>query len=121
MLIYKEFTFEAAHFLPSAPQGHPNSRIHGHSFHVRITVAGEPDRETGLVLHFDELQAAISGTRALLDHQFLNDVEGIGAPTLENITFWIWNRLAPRVPGLYEVHISRPSCNEGCVYRGPES
>jgi 6-pyruvoyltetrahydropterin/6-carboxytetrahydropterin synthase len=118
MLIYKEFTFEAAHFLPSAPAGHPNSRIHGHSFHARITIEGKPDPETGLVFHFDDLSAALEDVRATLDHQFLNEVDGIGAPTLENITVWVWNRLAARILGLYEVHISRPSCHEGCIYRG---
>ena len=121
MQIYKEFTFEAAHFLPSAPAGHPNSRIHGHSFHVRVSVEGEPDAETGLVVHFDDLDAAIATVRAALDHQFLNEVDGIGAPTLENITVWIWNRLEGKIEGLSEVHISRPSCHEGCIYRGRKS
>jgi 6-pyruvoyltetrahydropterin/6-carboxytetrahydropterin synthase len=121
MLIYKDFTFEAAHFLPSAPAGHPNSRIHGHSFHARVSVEGTPDPDTGLVFHFDDLAAAIEETRTALDHQFLNEVDGIGPPTLENITVWIWNRLAPKIPGLSEVHISRPSCHEGCIYRGRKS
>src|SRR5262249_7351801 len=48
--IYKELVFEAAYRLPSAPAGHPNARIHGHSFHVRVTVAGEPDAEQGHLL-----------------------------------------------------------------------
>jgi 6-pyruvoyltetrahydropterin/6-carboxytetrahydropterin synthase len=118
MQIYKDFTFEAAHFLPSAAPGHPNARIHGHSFHVRVTIEGEPDAGTGVVFHFDDLEAAISNVRGALDHQFLNEIEDIGAPTLENIAIWIWSRLAPHVDGLYEVHISRPSCHEGCIYRG---
>jgi 6-pyruvoyltetrahydropterin/6-carboxytetrahydropterin synthase len=118
MQIYKDFTFEAAHFLPSAAAGHPNSRIHGHSFHVRVTVEGEPDPATGIVVHFEEFAVAIGGVRDALDHQFLNEVAGIGAPTLENITVWIWNRLEGKIDGLWEVHISRPSCHEGCVYRG---
>ncbi len=118
MLIYKDFTFEAAHFLPSAPPGHPNSRIHGHSFHVRVTIEGQPDPKTGLVVHFDDLAAAIADAREELDHQFLNEIDGIGAPTLENIAIWLWSRLLPQVPALSEVHISRPSCHEGCIYRG---
>lgn len=121
MQIYKDFTFEAAHFLPSAPPGHPNSRVHGHSFHVRITIAGEPDPETGLIVHFDDLNAAIANVRTELDHQFLNEIDDIGAPTLENIAIWIWSRLSPKIPELSEVHISRPSCHEGCIYRGSVS
>lgn len=119
MRIYKDFTFEAAHQLPSAPVGHPNARIHGHSFRARVWVKGEPDQATGVVFHFDDLSAAISDARDALDHRFLNDVEGLEAPTLERITEWLWNRLANRVPGLARIEVSRDSCQEGCVYDGP--
>lgn len=119
MRIYREFHFEAAHYLPSAPPGHPNSRVHGHSFRVRVVVEGEPDPETGLVMHFDDLTAAMSDARDDLDHRFLNEIAGLEAPTLERITVWLWNRLANRVPGLAEITVARDSCQEGCVYTGP--
>lgn len=118
MRIYKEFLFEAAHFLPSAPPGHPNSRIHGHSFRARVVIDGEPDAATGLVFHFDDLAAAISDAHDALDHRLLNEVEGLEAPTLERIAMWLWNRLQNRVPGLAEIHIARDSCHEGCIYTG---
>src|SRR6185437_798989 len=100
MRIYKEFSFEAAHFLPSAPPGHPNARVHGHSFRVRVTLDGEPDETTGVVMHLD-------------------DVEGLSLPTLERISIWLWDRLHNRLPGLAEIEVARDSCREGCVYRGP--
>lgn len=118
MRIYKEFLFEAAHYLPSAPIGHPNSRVHGHSFRARVVIDGEPNAETGLVFHFDDLSAAIAEARDALDHRLLNEIEGLEAPTLERIAIWLWNRLQNRVPGLSEVQISRDSCQEGCIYRG---
>jgi 6-pyruvoyltetrahydropterin/6-carboxytetrahydropterin synthase len=119
MRIYKEFLFEAAHFLPSAPQGHPNARLHGHSFRVRVTVDGEPDDETGIVVHFNDLDAALANARGALDHRLLNEVEGLSAPTLERIAIWLWDRLHNRLPGLAEIEVARDSCREGCVYRGP--
>jgi 6-pyruvoyltetrahydropterin/6-carboxytetrahydropterin synthase len=119
MRIYKEFFFEAAHFLPSAPPGHPNARVHGHSFRVRITVDGEPDEDTGIIVHFDELEAAITDARDALDHRMLNEIEGLSAPTLERITMWLWDRLHNRLPGLVEIEIARDSCHEGCIYYGP--
>lgn len=119
MRIYKDFHFEAAHFLPSAEVGHPNSRIHGHSFRARIVVDGEPDPATGYVFHFDELTASIADARDALDHRLLNEVEGLSAPTLERIAVWLWNRLQNRVPGLAEVQVARDSCHEGCIYTGP--
>jgi 6-pyruvoyltetrahydropterin/6-carboxytetrahydropterin synthase len=118
MRIYKEFTFEAAHFLPSAPPGHPNSRVHGHSFRVRVTIDGEPDETTGLVMHLDDVEAALADVHEALDHRFLNEVEGLSQPTLERITMWLWDRLHNRLPGLAEIEIARDSCREGCIYRG---
>ncbi|MGD9502770.1 MAG: 6-pyruvoyl tetrahydropterin synthase family protein [Methyloceanibacter sp.] len=119
MRIYKEFGFEAAHFLPSAPPGHPNSRVHGHSFRVRVTIDGEPDGKTGLIVNLADVEAALGDVRDALDHRFLNEVEGLSQPTLERITMWLWDRLHNRLPGLAEIEIARDSCREGCIYRGP--
>lgn len=121
MRIYRDFQFEAAHFLPSAPQGHPNSRIHGHSFRARVWIEGEPAPDTGLVFHFDDLSAAIAECQDALDHRLLNEVEGLAKPTLELIVLWLWNRLSNKVPGLAQIEVHRDSCHEGCVYAGPTS
>ena len=119
MRIYKDFHFEAAHFLPGAPVGHPNARVHGHSFRARVTLEGEPDLVTGLIVHFGDVAAAIASARDALDHNMLNEVPGLENPTLERIAMWLWNRLDNRVPGLAEILIARDSCHEGCIYAGP--
>jgi 6-pyruvoyltetrahydropterin/6-carboxytetrahydropterin synthase len=119
MRIYKEFLFEAAHFLPSAPPGSPNARLHGHSFRARVSIEGVPAADTGYIFHFDALADAMAEARDSLDHRLLNEVEGLEAPTLERIAMWLWNRLQNRVPGLAEIEIARDSCREGCVYAGP--
>jgi 6-pyruvoyltetrahydropterin/6-carboxytetrahydropterin synthase len=119
MRIYKDFHFEAAHFLPSAAPGTANARIHGHSFRARVTLDGELDPATGYVVHFDELGTAIKDAQGELDHRLLNDVPGLSAPTLERIAVWLWNRLETRLPGLAEILVARDSCHEGCIYTGP--
>jgi 6-pyruvoyltetrahydropterin/6-carboxytetrahydropterin synthase len=119
MRIYKEFRFEAAHFLPSADPGSPNARVHGHSFRARVTVEGTPDPDTGYIFHFDALADAMQEARETLDHRLLNEIDGLSAPTLERIAIWLWNRLQNRVPGLAEIEIARDSCQEGCIYAGP--
>ncbi|HXG78085.1 MAG TPA: 6-pyruvoyl tetrahydropterin synthase family protein [Methyloceanibacter sp.] len=119
MRVYKEFFFEAAHFLPSAPPGHPNARVHGHSFRVRVSVDGEPNEKSGVVLHFDEFEQAMADAKDALDHRLLNEIEGLQAPTLERICMWLWDRLHNRLPGLAEIEIARDTCREGCIYRGP--
>ncbi len=121
MRIYKEFLFEAAHFLPGAAPGTPNARVHGHSFRARVSIEGVPDPQTGYIFHFDELAQAMADAQEALDHGLLNEVEGLEVPTLERIAVWLWNRLQNRVPGLAEIEVARDSCREGCVYSGPDT
>ena len=109
----------AAHYLPSAAPGHPNSRMHGHSFRARVSIDGKPDPKTGLLLHFDDIESVIAEARDALDHRLLNEVEGLDSPTLERIAMWLWDRLHNRLPGLAEIEIARDSCHEGCIYAGP--
>ena len=119
MRIYKDFRFEAAHYLPNETAS-VNSRIHGHSFRARVTIDGRIDPATGCVFHFGSLTAALQDARETLDHRLLNEVEGLENPTLEHISIWLWNRLQNRVPGLAEIEVARDSCQEGVIYRGPE-
>ena len=121
MRLFKEFTFEAAHFLPSAAPGTPNARIHGHSFRVKVTLDGLPAPDTGLIFHLEKIEEALKSVRGKLDHRFLNeDVEGLALPTLEHLAMWIWSELMDVLPGLYEVAVMRDSCGEGCIYRGSQ-
>ncbi|GAC1331273.1 MAG: 6-carboxytetrahydropterin synthase QueD [Beijerinckiaceae bacterium] len=117
--VFKEFRFEAAHTLDEPHDRETRyGRLHGHSFRARVTVKGEQARE-GWVIDLGELEARLGALRDSLDHRFLNDVEGLGPPTLENLCAYIWRALAPDAPGLCEVGVYRDSCGEGCIYRGP--
>lgn len=119
MEIFKSFTFEAAHHLAeNVDPNHKYARLHGHSFLAEVYLSGEPQRENGWIVDFAELDEAISYLKAELDHGFLNDVDGLEQPTLENIAKWIWGRLEKEFPTLSQIIIRRGSCAEGCIYRG---
>jgi 6-pyruvoyltetrahydropterin/6-carboxytetrahydropterin synthase len=117
MEIYKEFHFEAAHRLPNVPAGHKCARLHGHSFHVRLVVAGEVNEPDGWVMDFADLKASFKPIYDQLDHYYLNDIAGLENPTSENIAIWIWARLKPELPQLSSIEI-RETCTSGCVYKG---
>mgnify|MGYP003335066320 FL=1 len=114
--IVKEFGFEAAHMFAHKPAGHENTRVHGHSFKAAVTLAGEPDPVTGCVVDFEQLTAAVNAVRAKLDHRMLNDLPGLGTPSLENLARWIAAELAPAFPSLIRVTVGRPSLGETCHY-----
>lgn len=113
--IFKEFTFEAAHRLPNVPAGHKCERLHGHSFRVEIHVTGPVSEATGWIVDFAEIYAAYAPLHAILDHHYLNEVEGLNNPTSENLARWIWDRLL--LGGLSKV-VVRETCTSGCVYVG---
>lgn len=116
MEIFKEFSFEAAHRLPNVPEGHKCARLHGHSFQVRVTVAGELDPTLGWIMDFADVKAACRDVHDALDHRYLNEIPGLENPTSEVVATWIWEQLAPRLP-LAAVEV-RETCTSGCVYRG---
>jgi len=114
----QSFTFEAAHFLPSAPEGNENRRIHGHSFKVDVSVIGSADPQTGLLIHFDAFKEICHRlVRDKIDHQLLNDIKGFENPTLENMCQKMWAMLSPELPALSSITIIRESCGQKCTYR----
>ena len=110
------FGFDAAHYFGHFPAEHPNHGMHGHSFQVEIAVRGAPDPRTGFIIDFAELERACAEVRRALDHRVLNEVEGLGQPSLENLCAWIWNRLAPRLPPLSRVTVRLESAGQSCSY-----
>ncbi|MDB0070403.1 6-carboxytetrahydropterin synthase QueD [Gammaproteobacteria bacterium] len=116
MKIFKEFTFEAAHSLPLVPKNHKCSKLHGHSFRVRVNIEG-PLNEMGWVMDFSELKEICSPHINELDHSFLNDVVGLDNPTSENIAIWLWEKLKDPLRYLSSIEVME-TCNSGCEYFG---
>lgn len=118
--IWKDFSFDSAHRLPHVPEGHKCGRLHGHTFHVRVTLRGVAGEHTGWVMDFADLKAAWKPMDRILDHRYLNEIEGLENPTSEVLAVWIWDRLKPVLPELWEVQV-KETCTSGCSYRGPEA
>jgi 6-pyruvoyltetrahydropterin/6-carboxytetrahydropterin synthase len=118
MEVFREFTFDSAHLLPNAPEGHKCRRLHGHTFHVAVHVAGPVDPDRGWILDFADIEAAFDPIHEALDHRLLNDIAGLSNPTSEHLAAWIWERLAPALPGLSRL-VVKETCTSGCSYEGP--
>lgn len=89
MLITKEFTFDAAHYLTKYHGKCEN--MHGHTYKLHVTVEGKVN-EDGLVIDFVKLKDFVN-ERVIdkLDHSNLNDM--FKNPTAELVAKWIWDCL----------------------------
>jgi len=88
--IGKQYAFSAAHFLPEVDDGHPCKRLHGHNYVVEIEIRSETSPNGFCAgLDFKELDRFMNPIIDMLDHQLLNDVEGLENPTAEIIAEWI--------------------------------
>jgi 6-pyruvoyltetrahydropterin/6-carboxytetrahydropterin synthase len=116
--VWKEFRFDAAHQLDAGPDGDPRyRRLHGHSYQVEVWVRG-PRTEFGWVVDMGDLERRLSHIHDALDHRFLNEIEGLGPPTMENISAFVWSGLSD-LPQLHRVMVKRQQSGEGCEYFGP--
>jgi len=109
--VTRKIEFSAAHFYhnPNFSEAEnrrvfgkcANTHGHGHNYVLEVTVAGEPDPATGMVLDLKELKDILQrevGDR--MDHRHLNfEVPELAGqiPTCENIAAAIWKLLEPKI------------------------
>lgn len=115
--LVKTFTFEAAHFLPSFPEGHKCRRMHGHSFNADVIVEGDVPEGQYHLLDYGDIQKLIDPLREQLDHHCLNEIDGLEHPTSEMIAKWLWDRLKPDLPTLVQINVAE-TCTSACEFRG---
>ncbi|MBV9659565.1 MAG: 6-carboxytetrahydropterin synthase, partial [Acidimicrobiales bacterium] len=67
---------------------------------------------------FAEIKQAYQPLHALLDHNYLNEIDGLENPTSENLACWLWTQLTGGPLRLSKV-VVRETCTSGVEYRGP--
>ncbi len=100
-----------------------NPMGHGHNYELEITIKGEPDPVTGMVIDLKDLKDIVE--RELIDrvdHKHLNfDVDFMSGivPTAENIVMAFWYQLVDKIPDgeLYELKLYETPRNIA-IFRG---
>ena len=113
----QRFYFEAAHTLRRTIDAAGSKQIHGHTYEAEITLTGQPDPVSGMVLDLAYLRQEIERVRALLDHHFLDDIAELGPATLENLCLFIKQHLIGAVPNLSCVTIELRASGDKCTLR----
>lgn len=117
MVIFKQFSFDAAHSLPHVPDGHPCKRIHGHTYRLVVFLEGALHPQLDWVMDFAEVKKAVEPVVKQLDHRLMNEVAGLENPTCEAIARWLWNHIKPTLPALCKIELHETPTS-GVVYEG---
>ena len=115
----QSFSFDAAHTLqrqvdPIEAAG--SKRIHGHTYQAEVFVRGERQPDSGMVMDLALLRGVLQEVRSRLDHHFLDEVQGLGSPTLENLCVFIFAAVHRSLPQVCAVSVSRAG-GDRCLYR----
>jgi 6-pyruvoyltetrahydropterin/6-carboxytetrahydropterin synthase len=111
----QKFYFEAAHTLHREIDTAGSRRIHGHTYHCEITLHGTPDPTSGMLTDLAVIRKEIELVRDMLDHHFLDEVQGLGPATLENLCTFLFQKLHETMPQLNRVSIERPASGDRCI------
>lgn len=111
MIVTAKLDFSAAHRLHNPNRDAEWNRAvydkcdnpagHGHNYWLEVSVEGEIDPETGMVIDLKELKDIMRREVInLVDHRNLNEdvdfLRGV-VPTAENLAVAFWQRLAPAI------------------------
>ncbi len=81
--------------------GEEGPRGYGHNYVLEVTIEGEVDRESSMVVNLTDLDRILKEeVDGPLDHRNLNrDVPDFAdrPPTAENVAAWIWRRVGARL------------------------
>lgn len=112
--ISQTFFFDAAHTLDRSVETDSSQRVHGHTYNAEVFLTGEPDQRTGMVIDLGLVRREIELLRGQLDHHLLDEIAGLGPPTLENLCRFIFHQLQPGLPALTSVRVWRVSVGDAC-------
>jgi len=84
-----------------AVYGDESPHGYGHNYELEVSVEGEADPQTGMVVNLTDLDRVLrEEVDRPLDHRNLNqDIPEFAQapPTAENLAAWIWRRVAARI------------------------
>lgn len=91
----REESWNAAYFGPLA-------ELHGHNYTLTLTITGEVDPTTGIVVNLADVKDWLSGAVAPFENRCVDaasEVMGGVQPSTENIARVLWDRLSPLMQG----------------------
>lgn len=109
--IWKEQRFESALRLQRAPTGHPLTRLHGHSYLLRLHLTAPLDEVFGWTVDYGDVKSLFKPLYDQLDHYVLNDIPDLADADPTSVARWIKGKIEPHLPSLDRIDLyETPGC-----------
>ena len=72
---------------------HGTTKIHGHSFKINVTFSGSIENNMVAGIDFHDAKKQVNSVLDILDKKYLNDIDGMGRATVENVAIYIIKNL----------------------------
>jgi 6-pyruvoyltetrahydropterin/6-carboxytetrahydropterin synthase len=112
VLITKKFEFSASHrYWKDNWSEEQNQKVfglctsphgHGHNYELHVTISGQVDHETGMIINLSDLKKHVNDVVKLFDHKYLNlDTPYFEdkIPTTENIAHVMFGLIEKQISG----------------------
>lgn len=109
--IWKDMSLDSAVCHSSAPADSPESRLHGHTYGLRLHLQAPLDTVMGWTVDFGDVKAQFAPVFADLDHHRLDQLSGLDSADTTALVQWVAERASPRLPALHRVDVfDTPGC-----------
>ena len=68
-------------------------------------------------MDFSVIKEVIKPLIDIVDHKYMNDIDGLDNPTCENIAKWLWEGIKPDIPLLKRIQLDETPTS-GAIYEG---
>ncbi|SFL52898.1 6-carboxytetrahydropterin synthase QueD [Salibacterium qingdaonense] len=118
----KDMQLAAAHFIPAAAAG-KCANIHGHTYVINVTIAGDELDDTGFLVDFKMIKELVHDR---FDHSLFNDDDAFADtpdsdsetfPTTEVVARTIWQSIQKEL----DTRFNQPRCLQVIVRETPTS
>jgi 6-pyruvoyltetrahydropterin/6-carboxytetrahydropterin synthase len=109
--IWKELLFESALRLKRAPEGHPNQRLHGHSYLLRLHLSGPLDSVLGWTVDYGDVKELFNPIYKQIDHYQLNKIANLPDTDVASVGSWMRQQAQCVLPQLDRIDLyETPGC-----------
>jgi 6-pyruvoyltetrahydropterin/6-carboxytetrahydropterin synthase len=109
--IWKDMTLDSSLYLKRAPAHSPLSRLHGHTYTLRLHLCAPLDPVLGWTVDFGEVKTLFMPVFKALDHQPLHEIGDLQDGDAASVASWILNKARHQLPQLDRVDLFE---TQGC-------